>query len=73
MLNNAGVDIAMISHELGHSGIAITLNTYTHVFGNVSNSSRGIADSLNSRFEKQIESATTLPLDEIKKPLKISG
>ena len=73
MLNNAGVDIAMISHELGHSGIAITLNTYTHVFGNVSNSSRGIADSLNKRFEKQIESASTLPLDEIEKPLKISG
>lgn len=61
MLNNAGVDIAMISHELGHSGIAITLNTYTHVFGNVSNSSRGIADSLNNKFEKQIESATFLP------------
>lgn len=73
MLNNAGVDIAMISHELGHSGIAITLNTYTHVFGNISNSSRGIADSLNKRFEKQIEPAPTLPLTEIKKPLKISG
>lgn len=61
MLNNAGVDIAMISHELGHGSITITMNTYMHVFGNVSNSSRGIADSLNKRFEKQIETATFLP------------
>ena len=61
MLNNAGVDIAMISHELGHSDIAITLNTYTHVFGNVSNSSRGIADTLNNRFDKPMKPATFLP------------
>ena len=62
MLNNAHVDIAMISHELGHSNISITLNTYTHVFGNVSESSRGIADTLNSRFEKPIKPATFSPL-----------
>ena len=67
MLNNAGVDIAMISHELGHSGIAITLNTYTHVFGNVSESSRGIADTLNNRFDKPIKSATFLPPSENEK------
>lgn len=67
MLNNAHVDIAMISHELGHSSINITLNTYTHVFGNVSNSSRGIADTLNNRFEKQINSATFLPLEDKEK------
>lgn len=67
MLNNAHVDIAMISHELGHSSVNITLNTYTHVFGNISNSSRGIADTLNNRFEKQIESATFLPLEDKEK------
>ena len=61
MLNSAHVDIAMISHELGHSSIGITLNTYTHVFGNVSDSSRGIADTLNNRFDKPIKSATFLP------------
>lgn len=51
MLNNAHVDIAMISRELGHSNIATTLSIYTHVFGNVAESSRSIADSLNDKFE----------------------
>lgn len=49
MLNNAGVDIARISRELGHSNIGITLNTYTHVFGGATSSSRGIADALNAK------------------------
>ena len=62
MLNNAHVDIAMISAELGHASIGITLNTYTHVFGNVSDSSRGIADTLNNRFDKPMKSATFSPL-----------
>lgn len=56
MLNNAHIDIAMISRELGHSNINTTLSVYTHVFGNVAESSRGIADTLNSAF-----SAPTLP------------
>lgn len=67
MLNNAHVDIAMISRELGHSSIGITLNTYTHVFGNVSDSSRGIADTLNNRFEEIVKSATFLPPKENEK------
>lgn len=67
MLNASGVDIAMISRELGHSNIAITLNTYTHVFGNVTESSRGIADSLNAKFDKSRKSATFLPLAENEK------
>lgn len=67
MLNSAHIDIAMISRELGHCNITTTLNIYTHVFGNVAESSRGIADSLNNRFEKQIETATFLPLEENKK------
>jgi integrase len=67
MLNANGVDIAMISHELGHSSIGITLNTYTHVFGNVSESSRGIADTLNSRFDKVRNVAPKSPLKEERK------
>jgi integrase len=67
MLNSAHVDIAMISRELGHSNINTTLGIYTHVFGNVAESSRGIADTLNSAFEKTRESATFLPLAEKEK------
>ena len=63
MLSAAHVDIAMISRELGHSHISITLK-YTHVFGNVNESSREIADSLNNKFESEISSATSLPLSE---------
>lgn len=50
MLNNSNVDIAMISRELGHSNISTTLNIYTHVFGNVTDASRSIAENLNSEF-----------------------
>ena len=64
MLNSEGVDIARISAELGHSTIGTTLNIYTHVFGNVSASSRGIADSINEKFNK---SATFTPPSETKK------
>lgn len=67
MLNNANVDIAMISRELGHSSINITLGIYTHAFGNVAQSSRDIADRLNNRFESTPKSATFLPLSEHEK------
>ena len=63
MLNNAGVDIARISRELGHSNITTTFGVYTHVFGGASSSSRGIADALNEKV------APTLPLKEKEKPL----
>lgn len=63
MLNNAGVDIARISRELGHSNISTTLGVYTHVFGGASASSRGIADALNKKV------APTPPLKEKEKPL----
>lgn len=62
MLNSANVDIAMISRELGHSSISTTLNIYTHVFGNVTQASRSIADNLNSQF-----SAPNLPPTEERK------
>lgn len=67
MLNNANVDIAMISRELGHSNINVTLGIYTHAFGNVAQSSRDIADRLNNRFESTPKSATFLPLSEQEK------
>lgn len=62
MLNNAHVDIAMISRELGHSSINVTLGIYTHVFGNVAESSRNIADTLNNAFENPRGVATFVPL-----------
>lgn len=62
MLNAQHVDIAVISRELGHSNIGITMNTYMHVFGNVADSSRGIADSLNNKFNREAASASSLPL-----------
>ena len=67
MLNNANVDIAMISRELGHSNINVTLGIYTHAFGNVAQSSRDIADRLNNRFESTPKSATFMPLSEHEK------
>ena len=67
MLNNAGVDIAMISRELGHGNLTTTLDVYTHVFGNITDSSRGIADSLNEKFGKTRNSATFVPLEEKEK------
>ena len=57
MLNSANIDIAMISRELGHSNISTTLNIYTHVFGNVADASRSIAENLNEEF-----SAPKMPL-----------
>lgn len=67
MLNHANVDIAMISRELGHCNITTTLNIYTHVFDNVADSSRSIADLLNSRFEKPFEMGTSTALSDHKK------
>lgn len=63
ILNSKGIDIARISAELGHSNIGTTLNVYTHVFGNVSASSKGIADSITEEFD----SATFMPPEEKKK------
>lgn len=53
LLNANNVDIAQISAELGHSNLTTTLNIYTHVFGDVSSSSRGIADTIDSVFDKK--------------------
>lgn len=56
MLNNAQIDIARISKELGHSRISTTFDLYTHVFGGVSASSRGIANVISEK------TAPNLPL-----------
>ena len=58
MLNNAHIDIARISRELGHSNVNTTLGIYTHVFNGTTESSRGIADTIES---KVVKSATFLP------------
>lgn len=50
MLNASGeFDIAEISKALGHSNISTTLNIYTHMFENVSHSSKRIADYLEQK------------------------
>jgi len=52
LLNASGIDIARISAELGHSNITTTSNIYTHIFGSVTESSRGIASSINEKYGK---------------------
>ena len=59
MLNAQGIDIARISAELGHSNISITMNTYLHTFGNVSASSRGIADNMDKMLCKSATPSAT--------------
>jgi integrase len=53
LLNAQDVDLAQISAELGHSNLTTTLNIYTHVFGDVTSSSRGIADTVEGIFYKK--------------------
>ena len=53
LLNANDVDIAQISAELGHSNLSTTLNIYTHIFGDVASSSRGIADTMDHVFDKK--------------------
>ena len=53
LLNAQGVDMAMISRELGHSNQTTTANLYTHIFKSVSESSRGIASTIN-QFTKEL-------------------
>lgn len=64
MLNAEKIDVARISAELGHSNITTTLNIYTHVFGDASESSKGIANTID---EKLGNSATILPHDDEEK------
>lgn len=52
LLNAQDIDLAQISAELGHSNLSTTLNIYTHVFGDITSSSRGIADTMDGIFKK---------------------
>lgn len=58
MLHSEGVDMAMISAELGHSNLSTTMNIYTHRFQTPTQSSRGIASVVNQIADN---SATILP------------
>ena len=57
LLNESGVDMAQISRQLGHSNLSTTQNVYTHILRSPSQSSRGIADTINNV-------ATNLPHEE---------
>lgn len=48
LLHSQGVDMAMISAELGHSNLTTTMNIYTHMLQSASNASRGIANTINN-------------------------
>ena len=48
LLHSQGVDMAMISAELGHSNLATTMNIYTHILNSPTNASRGIANTINN-------------------------
>lgn len=60
MLNAEHVDISRISAELGHSSINTTLGIYTHVFGNVTESSRSIASAIDDKFSDPAETPLAL-------------
>lgn len=51
LLHSSGVDMAQISAELGHSNLATTQNIYTHILKTPSQSSRGIASTINKITE----------------------
>lgn len=51
LLHASGVDMAQISAELGHSNLTTTSNLYTHIFKSPSQSSRGIASTINKITE----------------------
>ena len=64
LLHASGVDMAMISAELGHSNLATTMNIYTHILKTPSQSSKGIAKVIDG----VVGVATNLPQIEKKKP-----
>ena len=48
LLNASGVDMSRISRELGHSNLTTTANIYTHIFQDASQSSKGIAQTVDN-------------------------
>ena len=48
LLHASGVDMANISAELGHSNLTTTANIYTHILKTPTQSSKGIANTINN-------------------------
>lgn len=65
LLHSRGVDMAQISAELGHSNLSTTQNIYTHIIKSPSQSSRGIASTINGFIENGDKSVAN---EEIEKP-----
>jgi hypothetical protein len=53
LLLAAGVDIAIVSKMLGHSSIAITADTYSHLLANVGRQAADAADALIPRRTRE--------------------
>ena len=53
LLLAADVDIALVSKMLGHSSIAITADTYSHLLGNVGRDAAEAADALIPRRPRE--------------------
>lgn len=67
LLHSQGVDMANISAELGHSNLATTMNIYTHIFQSASNTSKGIANTINNFMLPQEKCAKSVPNEEKEK------
>lgn len=64
ILNANGVDMAMISRELGHSNITTTANIYTHILKTPTQSSRNIASTVDTFLQGSDNSAKKLPISD---------
>ena len=68
LLHSQGVDMAMISAELGHSNLATTMNIYTHILNSPTNASRGIANTINNLSITQKNGVKSVANEAIEKP-----
>ena len=68
LLHSQGVDMAMISAELGHSSLATTMNIYTHILNSPTNASRGIANTINNLSITQKNGVKSVANEAIEKP-----
>lgn len=64
LLNARGVDMAMISAELGHSNLATTMNIYTHRFKTPTQSSRNIASAVDDFVAISAKSGDKMVIEE---------
>ena len=53
LLHSKGVDMAQISAELGHGNLTTTQNVYMHIIKSPSQSSRGIASTINTFVDSE--------------------